>query len=67
MYVFVAHVPGMDRESFPMADHLEDSFQFLFDILVCQDLSTILGGPNQVVLAGIGTMTLCLVETSIGH
>ena len=64
--MIISHMPGMDGPAFPMADHLEDPLQFLFDVLVGQHLAAIFGGPNQMVLAGVGAVALRLVESSIG-
>lgn len=65
MKMIISHMPGMNRPAFPVADHLEDPLQFLFDVFVSQHLAAIFGGPNQMVLAGVGAVALRLVESSI--
>ena len=66
MDVFISDVPGLDSESFPATDLFENSFQFVFNVLVSQYFSSILWGPDHMVFAEVGTMTE-LVQSSIGH
>lgn len=56
MDVVISNVPGSDLETLPFADQLEYSLQFCFDVGICQHFASVLGGPNQMVLAKIGGM-----------
>ena len=60
----VADVPGMNPKRFPNCDVLEHSFQLLFNILVPENLSTVFGTPDDVVVANPFGMRL-LVESSV--
>ena len=66
MYMLVSDVPCPDGEPFPSADHLEYAFEFLFNVLIGQHLSAILGCPNHMIFADPGAMAE-LVQSTIGH
>ena len=62
----VTDVPGVDFKAFPICDGLEYSFEFGFNIVVCQYLFPVTGSEDQMVLAGVCAMAQ-LIQASIGH
>lgn len=66
MDMLVSDVPGPDLESLPSTDQLEYSLEFLFNVIISQYLSAILGRPNHMVVADPGAMAE-LVQSSVGH
>jgi hypothetical protein len=67
MDMIITHVPGKDWPILPFTDHLEDYFQLLFDVPVCEYLPPIFRGPDKTVLADVGTMIQRTVETCVGY
>ena len=65
--VFISHMPSQDTEAFPACNGLEDSFQFLFNVYICEYLPSILCCPYEVVLADIGTVIKLLESSIFGH
>lgn len=66
MNVLIPNVPGCNAKTFPFADGLEYSLQFCFDIFVSQDLTSVPGCPDNVVLAAPLTM-FQIVQSAIAH
>ena len=62
--MFLAYVPCMDLEVFPLSDIFEHFLQFLFNEGVSKHFSTILGTPDYVVVAYPCGMGL-LIQTSV--
>ena len=54
--MFVSDVPALDHKVFPAADQLEQSLEFLFNILIGHNSASILWSPNQVVLTDVCAM-----------
>ncbi len=54
--VFITNMPSFDFDVFPAADELEYSLHLGFNILRYQYLTSVLRGPNYVVLAKVSTM-----------
>jgi hypothetical protein len=56
MNMLIANVPLDDLKTLPFAEELENSLQFLFNVSICQDLTSVSGGPNYMILATVGTV-----------
>ena len=63
--VFVSDVPRLDVAVFPEGDVFELTFQFLFNILVFEYRSPVLGTPHDVVVTHPGSV--CLLIESARH
>ncbi len=66
MNVLVSDVPGMDGKAFPPSDGLEYSLQFEFNESIRQHGTSILRGPNHVVIT-LPRAMVQLIQPSIGH
>lgn len=51
MNMFISDVPGNNLKSLPLGNHLEHSFEFLFNILICKNFATKPWCPNNVITA----------------
>lgn len=54
--VLIPNVPGHNLPFLPFADCLEYFLQFCFDVCVSQDFTPEPSGPDQMILADVGTM-----------
>ena len=53
MDVLITNVPLDDAKAFPFGNELEYSFEFLFNIVICQYLASVPWSPNDMVLAKV--------------
>jgi len=56
MNMLIANVPLDDLKTLPFADELENSLEFLFNVSICQDLTSVSGSPNYMILATVGAV-----------
>lgn len=66
MNMFIPDMPCFQGKSLPSADQLENTLEFLFNVLIGQHLSAIPGCPDHVVFADPSAVAE-LVQSSICH
>ena len=66
MNVLITNVPGIDGETFPVTHQLDNSFELVFNVGGFQDLPSVFGSPDNVVLAVVRAVTE-LIDTTIAH
>lgn len=64
--MLITDVPGVYNEALPLADELDDSFELSFNVFIFQNLSSVLGCPDEMILADICTMAE-LIDSPVCH
>jgi hypothetical protein len=64
--VFVSNVPSENSKSLPFADQFEYSFEFSFNVGISQNITSVFGSPNQVILADVCAVAK-VIDSCISH
>jgi len=64
--MLVSDVPGEDLETFPFADHFEYSLEFCFNVGILQYLASVLGSPDEMILADVRAVAK-VIDSCVSH
>ena len=64
MNVIISDVPSVNLKTFPLANGFENSPEFLFNVVICENLAAVFGGPDQMILANVCAVVQ-LIESRI--